>query len=43
MPRIYIETTIQSYLAAKPSRDIITAAQQQITVEWWEEQRNSFA
>jgi predicted nucleic acid-binding protein len=35
--RIYIETTIPSYLAAKPSRDIITAAQQQITVEWWEE------
>lgn len=34
MPKVYIETTIPSYLAAKPSRDIIVAAQQQVTVEW---------
>ena len=37
MLKVYIETTIPSYLAARASRDIIVAAQQQITIEWWEE------
>lgn len=36
MATIYLETTIPSYLAARPSRDIIVAAQQQITMDWWE-------
>lgn len=35
-PKVYIETTIVSYLASKPSRDLITAAHQQITHDWWE-------
>jgi len=30
-PKIYLETTVISYFTAKPSRDIITAAHQQIT------------
>src|SRR5205814_1475831 len=34
-PRIYIETTIPSYLTAWPSRDLVRAAHQQITREWW--------
>lgn len=34
--KVYIETTIPSYLAARPSRDLIKAAQQQITREWWQ-------
>jgi hypothetical protein len=32
---VYIETTIISYLTAKPSRDLIIAAHQQTTSEWW--------
>jgi predicted nucleic acid-binding protein len=36
---VYIETTIISYLTAKPSRDLIVAAHQQITAEWWEHVR----
>ena len=32
---VYVETTIISYLASKPSRDLIVAAHQQITLEWW--------
>lgn len=32
---MYIETTIISYLTAKPSRDLIIAAHQQITSDWW--------
>ena len=32
---VYIETTIISYLMAKPSRDLIVAAHQQTTSDWW--------
>lgn len=40
--KVYIETTIPSYLASRPSRDIITAGHQQITREWWERDRELF-
>ena len=42
-PKVYIETTIVSYLAARPSRDLIVAGHQQITHEWWHTARPSFA
>jgi len=32
---VYIETSVISYLTARPSRDLIAAAHQQITREWW--------
>src|SRR5208282_2854955 len=32
---VYVETTIPSYLTAWPSRDLVRAAHQQITREWW--------
>jgi len=35
-PKVYVETTVVSYLAAPPSRDLIIAAHQQITREWWQ-------
>ena len=35
-PRVYVETTIPSYLTARPSRDLFRAAQQQLTREWWD-------
>lgn len=34
-PRVYVETSILSYLTARPSRDLVQAAHQQITNEWW--------
>ena len=34
-PSVYLETTIPSYLAANPSRDLIVAGHQQITHQWW--------
>jgi fructose-specific component phosphotransferase system IIB-like protein len=39
---VYIETSIVSYLAAYLSRDLITAAHQQITHTWWQERRPEF-
>jgi hypothetical protein len=41
-PTVYIETTIVSYLTARPSRDLVTAAHQQITQEWWARRRADF-
>ena len=35
IPSVYIETSIISYLTSKPSRDLIIAAHQQTTSEWW--------
>jgi hypothetical protein len=37
MPSAYLETTIVSYFCARPSRDLIIAAQQEITRHWWQE------
>lgn len=42
-PKVYLETTIISYLAARPSRDLIVAGHQQITHEWWQTARPNFA
>jgi hypothetical protein len=33
---VYIETTMLSYLTSRPSRDLLVAAHQQVTIEWWE-------
>lgn len=41
-PRLYLETSIVSYLAALPSRDLVVAAHQQITHEWWAERRDQY-
>jgi hypothetical protein len=40
--KVYIETSIVSYLTARPSRDLIIAAHQQLTQEWWDTRRASF-
>lgn len=41
-PRVYVETSVISYLAAWPSRDLITAARQQQTHDWWLRRRPQF-
>ncbi|MFH1114391.1 MAG: type II toxin-antitoxin system VapC family toxin [Pseudomonadota bacterium] len=40
--KVYLETTIVSYLTARRSRDLIVAAHQQITEDWWENRRENF-
>jgi len=42
MESVYIETTIISYLVSRPSRDLLVAAHQQITHEWWSRRREQF-
>ena len=39
---VYIETSIVSYLTARPSRDLLAAAHQQLTIAWWDEQRTRY-
>ena len=41
-PRVYLETTIPSYLTAWPSRDLVRVAHQQITRDWWDRRRAEF-
>lgn len=40
--RVYLETTVVSYLTARPSRSLVSAAHQQITIDWWETRRHDF-
>lgn len=37
--RIYLESTIPSYVVARPARDLLQAARQQLTRDWWDFQR----
>jgi hypothetical protein len=39
---VYIETSIVSYLTARPTSDLLAAAWQKTTVDWWDTQRNRF-
>jgi predicted nucleic acid-binding protein len=41
-PKVYLESSVVSYLAARPSRDILATAHQQVTREWWEGSRSRF-
>ena len=41
-PRVYVETSVVSYLTAQPSRDIVIAGRQQVTREWWATAANRY-
>ncbi len=34
--KIYVETSVISYLTSRPARDLILLARQQLTADWWE-------
>ena len=40
--KAYVETTVVSYLAARPSRNVRVAAHQEITADWWRRRRATF-
>jgi hypothetical protein len=42
-PKVYVETSVLSYLAARPSRDAVTAGRQMITKRWWETEREKYS
>ncbi len=37
MARVYLETSIVSYVSAFPSRDLVVAGHQQVTRDWWDQ------
>ncbi|MBN3945293.1 MAG: type II toxin-antitoxin system VapC family toxin [Nostoc sp. NMS7] len=39
---VYIETSILGYLTARSTRNLILAANIEVTKEWWESRRSSF-
>ena len=41
-PRVYIETSVISYLTARPSNDFRAMSNQNVTLEWWELERPKF-
>ena len=41
-PKVYLETTVASNLTAWPSRDIVMAANQEVTREWWTNRQDAF-
>jgi predicted nucleic acid-binding protein len=41
-PRLYIETTVPSYLVARTSKQLRLAADQEATKEWWEHYRHEY-
>lgn len=40
--RVYLETSVISYLTSRPSRQILAAAWQEVTRDWWDNHRARF-
>lgn len=43
LPTVYIETSIVSYLRARHSSQITSAARQIVTRRWWDEERHNYS
>ena len=42
-PSVYLETSVISYATSRPNRDLVIAARQQITRDWFASRSNSYA
>ena len=42
MQKVYVETSVISYLTARPSNDLRAMANQNTTIEWWESRMPEF-
>lgn len=40
--KVYLETSVISYLTARPANDIIKLAKQRLTRLWWDENRSAY-
>ena len=40
--KVYLETSVISYLTARPSRDVVKLAKQELTRQWWEKNREEY-
>lgn len=41
-PRVYLETSVVSYLVGRLSRDVVVLGNQELTREWWESRRAEY-
>lgn len=41
-PKVYIETSVISYLTGRPSKDTLALARQRVTRTWWENSRQRY-
>ena len=41
-PRVYLETSVVSYLVGRLSRDVIVLGNQELTREWWSTRRHEY-
>lgn len=42
MEIVYIESSVISYMVARPSRDLVVSARQALTIEWWKLKRKQY-
>ena len=42
MEIVYVESSVISYIKAKPSRDVVVSARQTLSIEWWESKRSQY-
>ncbi len=42
MEIVYVESSVISYITAKPKRDVVVSARQALSIEWWESKRSQY-